>query len=127
MRRLLALRERQKKAAEGELHRIFDRQRREQQFVDAGLAGAGPGGAPQRAGTLADAQAGREAAFVRLGRIAAEVTEQQLILTHAKRALKQVEKLVQNRANESHDRQTRQETREQEDWVRARAHGEKDV
>lgn len=124
MRRLLALRERQKKAAEGELHRTFDRQRREQQLVDAGLVGAGPGGAPQRAGTLADAQAGREAAYARLGRIAGELSEQQLVLSHAKRALKQVEKLVENQANEAQDRQTRQETREQEDWVRARAHGE---
>lgn len=124
LQRLLALRERQKKAAEGALHVTFDRQRREQAVVDAPLPGTTPGSPAQRADALVDAQAAREAAYLRGLRIANEVAERQLELNHAKRALKQVEKLAERRTQQRQDQSARREARAQEDWVRARAHGE---
>lgn len=124
LQRLLVLRERQKKVAEGALHLTFDQQRREQAVVDAPLPGTTPGAPAQRADALVDAQAAREAAYLRSLRIADEVAERQLELNQAKRALKQVEKLAERRAQQLQEKTSRREALAQEDWVRARAHGE---
>lgn len=92
--------------------------------MEAALPGTGPNAAPQRADVMQQAQAGREAALLRLKFIETRIAEQQLALTHAKRELKQVEKLAQKRAEQAQEQASRQEVREQEDWVRARAHAD---